>query len=772
MANAPSNHDDALRRPTCERAVFGATICLGAFLLFQIQPLISKILLPWFGGSPAVWTTCMMFFQLLLLGGYWYADRVRRISDYRRQALVHGILLLLACATLPISRAEQFRPLDSSRPIFRILACLGTTVGATYFVLAATGPLVQSWHARAAPQRSPYRLYALSNLGSLAALVTYPVLFEPFTSMRTQSQLWSLGFVVYAAMMALLMRQVAWQVGRTAGSSARIGSGDGCVEFASRQHTDAPDPAADRGVNDAHGSIKLDDASSTEPLTWKSGCAWFLWPALASVTLLAVTHQICQNIAVIPFLWIAPLCLYLLSFVLCFDSDRWYVPRFYGVAAACSLIWIAKLLLAHHFNESAWYFEPESMRRLAQNQLVQIASYLVLLFCLSMVAHGEVVRARPQAGQLTRFYLAISAGGAWGGILVSLICPLLFSDFAELNVLLALSLPLTFMVILRDARDRWFSRPAVRRAFVGLSLVTCVMMFGSQVYATRNPALARVRSFFGVMTVTSTRRSDSDAPVRRLYSGAPMHGGATLHGYQDLSPARSRDATTYYGLETGVGLALRRFPARTGRRVGIVGLGIGTLATYGRPGDVLRFYELNPDVERLARSYFLYLEQSQAQVDVALGDGRLLLALEPPQQYDMLVIDAFTGDTIPTHLLTREAFAIYLEKQLRPDGLLAVHVSNRYLDLTPPVARLAAEFRWPVRLVHNSDGPGMVFASDWLLITRNAAFWQDEEVARAAKPVAEARDFPLWTDGYNNLFQLLLRGKPRRPEFDVQPRLP
>ena len=703
------------------------TIFVGAFLLFQVQPLISKMILPWFGGSPAVWTTCMLFFQTALLLGYCYADRLVHVQRSRWRLGIHLALLIVAVCLLPITRAESFQPADSSHPTWKILVLLGCSVGLPYLAVSTTGPLVQVWFAAAYPDRSPYRLYALSNVGSLAALLSYPVLVEPFFSTRTQGYIWSAMFLVYAAMTGWLAFSI-WNNESTG------------EKLASKPSDERQD---------------VDDERAT--VQWMRVTGWFLWPAFASMMLLAVTNQLCQNVAVIPFLWIAPLSLYLISFIICFDNPRWYVGRWYGLGAALSILLVSNLLLSQHIRNPNIHLPLDAI---ATNVLVQIVSYLAVLFFVCMVCHGEVVRQRPPAKYLTSFYLVIAAGGAIGGMFVTLACPKLFSSYFELNLGLVIGFVSAATVALRDA---WPVLRTIYRVVVAIAVpVGFVIVLVAQWFSLDKYWLVMERNFYGVMTIEENYASEGD--LRHgymLYSGSEMHRSVTMHGYQLLSREGRRQPTMYYLPDSGIGVTLRHFPRRTNRRVGIIGLGAGTIATYGEPGDEYVFYEINPVVEKFADLHFSFLRDSKADVEVVSGDGRLMLANQPSQKFDVLVLDAFSGDAIPAHLLTREAFELYVDEHLKEDGVLAVHVSNRYLDLTPVIARLAEEFEMPCVLIRNQAREMHLYesVSDWLLLTRNQLFLELPAVREAANHVASEPTFPLWTDQYNNLFRLLWRGR-------------
>ncbi|MEX2188265.1 MAG: fused MFS/spermidine synthase [Pirellulales bacterium] len=709
------------QRLRCLVACYAVAIFAGAFLVFQVQPVIGRAILPWYGGSPAVWTTCMLFFQVVLLLGYLYAHVLSRLADARWQAVIHLSLIVAALAALPILPDASWKPRGGGDPTVPILALLAVHVGLPYFLLSATGPLMQAWFSRAVPGRSPYRLYALSNVGSLLALLTYPVVVEPALTVREQTVVWSLGFCFFALVGGYLAARL-WR------------------------------PEMSRG---AGGSIDEHDASSAvhsgdESPTWGRRTSWLLLPAFASVMLLATTNHVCQDVAVIPFLWVAPLALYLLSFILCFDSERWYVRRRWAALAVAAVLAIS---LMRQFGAT-------------NHLMLEIGVYFAALLAVAMICHGELVRRKPAARYLTEFYLMCSAGGALGGVLVAVVCPLVFSTFAELHVGLILAYVLAAAVFWSDA-SAGKSLPATRMAVVcGVVLVVGLVAAARvQVASMRSGKLASMRSFYGVVHVDDVDEDDDggdDGGGGRR--GRVMFHGRVAHGFQFKSPERRRP-TMYYDEQSGVGVALRRFPGAGGTsdnpgrqrpiRVGVIGLGVGVVAAYAEPGDTYRFYEINPDVETLARRYFTFLADCRGDVEVVLGDARRSMEEEPPQHYDVLVLDAFSGDAIPTHLLTREAFAVY-RRHLAPGGAIAAHISNRHVDLAPVLANAAEAFAWQTIEVNAKTDPARAAtASQWMLLTDNARFLADPIVQAAAGKLGQYADVRMWTDEYSNLLPLL-----------------
>jgi SAM-dependent methyltransferase len=635
--------------------LFAVTVLSSAFLIFQVQPLVSKYILPWFGGTPAVWSACLLFFQVTLFCGYAYAHFLTEHCSPRRQVLVHGIVLGLALLLLPIAPDAAWKPTGHEAPLPRILGLLAVCVGLPYFALSATGPLLQRWYSLALPGRSPYRLYALSNVGSLAGLLSYPFLVEPTWDAATQAAGWSWAFGAYAVLAVI------------------------CGLTLPR--------------HDARRPTEVSSDTSTPAFVDRA--VWFGLAAMASILLLATTNQVCTDVAVMPFLWVLPLTLYLVSFILCFDGDGWYPRRTYLVAGAAGVACVCVMM---------FHWETASLT-------AQVVVYFAALFFGCMVCHGELARLRPAPRHLTGYYLAMSAGGACGGILTALVAPLAFSRYLELHIGLFGAVAIVLVVL---ARDRAWTAGWRRPAMVWSVMLVGVVFLARTLRAHAGEVIAGEidvsRNFYGVLKVA---RIDQDEPARA--STVLVHGHI-LHGRQFTGPGRARIPTAYYGEQTAAGLLLAGHSTSQRRlRVGVVGLGVGTLAVYGRPGDVYRCYEINPDVIRVAERHFTYLRDSAAKIEIVTGDARLSLEREPEQNFDVLILDAFSSDAIPTHLLTREAFAIYA-RHLAPGGCVAAHISNRHFDLKPVLAGIATERGWNVaaHLSHDVPERGQT-AAEWIL---------------------------------------------------------
>lgn len=794
--------------PTALRLLLAATVFLSAFLLFLVQPLIARQILPWFGGGSGVWSACMVFFQTVLLAGYAYADLGTRRLAPRPAAGLHVLLLLAALLTLPVLADPAWQPQGGEPPAWRIVALLAATVGLPYFLLASTGPLLQAWYARALPAAGVYRLYALSNAGSLLALLAYPTALEPWLTLTQQAWVWSAAFLVFA----LLCAASAWYTrDGTAEAAVAQGTEPGLAadQPAALTADGATHPAGDAG----HAPRAHDAARDAAPPGWRSLLLWLLLSGLGVLLLLSITHHLTQNVASTPFLWLAPLALYLLSFILTFDArdsrGGWYRRGLFAPLLMLALPAMAWGLVTEH-------------GVLPFRQAVPL--YLAGLFVACMFCHGELVARRPAPRHLTRFYLMVSLGGALGGLFVGIIAPQVFPAYYELPIglglcallltgLMARRLPMLGWVIAAGTVLVWLPfalllagesdllgwplpappledgarplGPLLALGLVGLAglgllramghglgmssgLVACVLtahfVLGYE-DLLRDGTLEMKRNFYGTLRVTMAGVPHEDAQLntelRRLVHGVIMHGE------QFVSPHWRTLPTSYYGTGSGSVRALRALLARhraqantpagserPGIRVGVIGLGVGTLAAYGLPGDVMRFYELNPQVIDVAQRLFWYLSDSAAQIDLVAGDARLSLQAEDPQGYDLIVVDAFSSDAIPTHLLTREALQVYL-RHLRPDGIVAFHVTNRYLNLPPVIELLARDAGLQLRRVIDDPHEAVLSYTDHVLLSRDAAVLAHEafeDLDEAIEPIPGLR---LWTDHHSPLLRIL-----------------
>jgi hypothetical protein len=807
---------------------FAFTIFISAFLLFQVQPLISKFILPWFGGSPAVWTTCMLFFQSLLFAGYAYAHFSVKWLAPSRQALVHVVLLVAALGVaLPsIAPSAYWKPSDSDYPTWRIMALLTMNVGLPYFMLSSTGPLMQAWFARSFPGRSPYRLYALSNVGSLLALISYPFLVEPALDSYRQSSSWSWGFAAFVVLCGFVAIYM-WNLGKSKAN----------------------------GEQPAHGDKAPATAGPAARPAWYHPLLWIVLPAFASMMFLATTNHVCLDVSPSPFLWVVPLSLYLLSFIIAFDHERWYVRPFFAIAGllflylapatpdfktkfgdeksptVVTLLNSTKMALEWWHNGSQtdddqnaaatpagktkvappkpYKFEPEV------DYLGEIVIHFTALFCVCMICHGELVRIRPAPRYLTSFYLMISAGGALGGLFVSLVAPRVFNTYYEWNLGIFGGVILTAVTFLLSTGifQHFDDVAGPSTAQHGWSLVRWLVMLlafavpwlvlsgvawsdlakmlkpaeddANEDADTRDIVIARARNFYGAVRIEERHVKDEQTK-QMVPQSRTLYNGRIIHGLQYLDEDEMLP-TTYYSRDSGVGRAIGFFRGSSpAMRVGAVGLGTGTLAAYcTEPGYYFRFYEINPRVEQLSNEFFTYRKNAKGKVDVVLGDARLSLereAEEGSQHFDVLVLDAFAGDAIPTHLLTREAMEIYLKHVDIGHGVIAVHISNRYLDLVPVVRGLTEAFKLGSIRIHTSGEGHGAYSSEWICVTNNPDFlntyrgddeydgksWpsfmfyadREETNSDAHAAFETVRSWPrsiLWTDSHSNLFDILLR---------------
>jgi hypothetical protein len=678
---------------------FYAVVALSAFLLFLVQPLIAKQILPWFGGSSAVWTTCMLFFQAALLLGYAYADVTPRALGPRNQPRVHIVVALLCLIVLPILAPEALKPSGSEEPITRILALLAVTIGLPYLLLSTTSPLIQSYFARLNPGKNPYRLFALSNAASLAALVAYPTLIEPFVGVRAQAYGWSIAFAAYV----LLLAALAWRVSKS-------------------------DTPIVRDSTEPIGDIEAHVADTSSPSAFTQ-LRWIALSAAGSMLLLAVSNHITQNVASVPLLWVLPLTLYLLTFILTFDGTGWYKRQYYLGPFIVLVIGMCYLLV-----DKTYQFDL----------VVQTSVFCVGLFVVCMVCHGELVEAKPAPRHLTRFYLLISVGGALGALIVSVVAPLMFPTFLETPVALFVA-ALLFVPIAK----------AVNWLLPWFAVALAIGVAGTGAYFWKlehDNSLEVTRNFYGVMKIKQYDEPGSENHLLRMVHGAILHGEQYTHEKWRLEP------TTYYTPTSGFGRAVnnQRLQApRTanGIRIGMIGLGVGTVAAYCREIDKCRIYEINAEVERLARKHFTYLADSPAKPEVIIGDARLSLEREAPNQFNVLAVDAFSGDSIPMHLITDEAVRVFM-KQVSSGGILAYHVSNRFLNLPPVLAEIAAAEKLVGVVVEDpaQSNNALHSSSTWVLLARDAKVFEGIE---ESKPLERIPGGPFWTDDFNNLLSVL-----------------
>jgi SAM-dependent methyltransferase len=748
------------------------TILLSSFLLFLVQPILAKQILPWFGGSAGVWTICLVFFQLVLLLGYTYAHWLGRSRVGSRQFELHIALLFISCLTLPIIPGSFWKPDHGAAPALQILGLLCATVGLPYLMLASTAPLLQRWLSgvpeSTGERRSIYRLFALSNLGSLLGLLSYPFAIEPFATVRTQARVWSCAYALFVGCSIAY----AWRRRRRPHVPQRAEADDG------------------------------DKAGAVASPSVGQYVYWIACSTLGSTLLLSGTNQITQNVASVPLLWILPLSVYLFSFVVCFEgrSGRgWYERRYWLTPAMLATGAMAWALFADHGNLSIY---------------VALPVFAIGLFLGCVVCHGELARSKPDPAYLTHFYLCLAAGGALGGLLVGLAAPRVFNGYWEMPLALMCLAVLGVYACAQETRGGPRASWTANLSLAALATLLILLLLGALPAAQHlsTPSWAKIvegdaRWGCGALLIvaalllqryhlwralalaallctasfdwsyyrdlaTNTRFS-----VRNFYGAlrvieAPYHTGSIrrlrhgviLHGLQIMQVPDRDTPTTYYGVSSGIGRTIVTEQRSIGPlRIGSVGLGAGTLAAYGKPGELMRMYELNPAALDIARNQFAYLRESKAKLEHVLGDGRLSLEAEiaggafdnPDERFDVLSLDAFSGDAIPVHLLTAEAFATYV-RVTKPDGVIAFHLSNRYLNLPPVVEQIAraAGFR-AVLVADRPSASELTSASDWVLVTRNAKFLQQPEIAVHSSAIVPRSGLPLWTDQYTNLFQVL-----------------
>ena len=690
----PTSHPT---RATWDAWLYALTIFVSAFLLFQVQPMIAKMILPWFGGTSAVWSTCMLFFQMALLLGYVYAHWLHALPP-RRQAIVHCGLLLLSLAVLPVLPNAKWKPTDASDPSWPILGLLTVTIGLPYLALSTTSPLLQSWYARRAGA-VPYRLFALSNFASMLALLSYPLLIEPALTVKTQSWAWSAGYAVFAISCAT----AAWMAAR------------------------------------GHHSTENREVRITMPLgeapTLALRAIWIALAGCASTLLLAVTTFLTSDIAAIPFLWVLPLAVYLITFILCFESNR-----IYHRGVFCPLLVGALGCFA--------YFRSEASMNLSMP--TTIALLALSLFTCCMVCHGELARLKPHPSRLTGYYVMISIGGAIGGLFVGLVAPNLFNAYHEFPLSLILCAGLAAFLLFRD----WNSAGPVKfRTAAGLSLAVTVVAYAGWVIKVERVNVSGFkaigRNFYGQLRVNDWGKNSNPDAYREL-----LHGRIS-HGIQMRDPKLKQTPVAYFCEASGIGHAMRARLPNVSWKIGIIGLGAGALVPYGKQGDTIRIYEINPLVLDMARTWFTYLKDTPAKTEVALGDGRLVLEREASQQFDMLVMDAFSGDSVPVHLITEEAFTTYF-RHLKPGGILAVNISNRYLDLQPVMERAATAFGRKAVLFDYwaKDSEVLCDSSSWVAMV-DVNLLASSESLKSGKVLTQFTKFRRWTDDFSNMLSIL-----------------
>ena len=699
-----------LRKSVVERRTgmhrYSIVVFLGAFLLFQVQPLVARVLLPWFGGTASVWNTCMMFFQVALVLGYLYAHGLRIFLTPARSWMVHSVVLLLALLTLPVLPSDSHQPQGEGSPSGEIVRVLTLSVGLPFFVLATTGPLIQTWQSVSGSgssdqqkSHSPYRLYALSNTGSLLALLSYPFCFETFFRIQTQSTIWTVLFVLFVAICIFS----GWQL---------------------------------RNVDSWHVNQGPSSGTAKQKIRAWQPVLWLVLSMIPSMMLLATTNLMCAEIASVPLLWILPLAIYLCSFIICFEFAAYYrrsvfVPLlFLGVIAGLVIALV-------NANASA---------------ALQIALPCFSLFACCMSCHGELEKLKPHASRLTLFYLFVSVGGSLGGIFVVLIAPRLFAGFAEFQIGLIASLLMGLSIVCWSSSLSRVKKYAIGFAGIVVGGITTASLIATLDSHNLDGVLFAGRNEYGIYSVKEFRD-------RRIFIS-----GTIDHGSQIFRPQPSLKPHSYYADGSGFSVCVKvqrdlagsETPARDGIRVGVLGLGIGSMLSWAEPQDSFVFYEINPQVETIAREWFTFLPSFDQQSEVIIGDGRIELENElaagNSRQFDVLAIDAFSSDSIPIHLLTEECFQVY-QQHLKQDGILLFHVSNRFIDLKPVLFRMADWNQLQATYIYHSESPGHS-GSHWVLVCREAVA-QHDLIKSAAVDYVSTTDVAHWTDDFASVTPLI-----------------
>lgn len=692
--------------------LFAITIFIGSFLLFQVQPVIGKYILPWFGGTSFVWITSLLFFQTLLLGGYFYAFILSKLP-IKLQVVIHCLLILITFYLLlisfhtrpsPITPGLWEKPQTSLPAVTQVLSILLISVGLPYFLLATTSTLLQKWFSSFSQSKSPYSLYAISNVGSLLGLISYPFFVEPLLTLKDQGTFWSVSFLGVCVLLFLCsMYALFLQVNEVTNKQASVFS-----------HT-----------------------------TSKQIALWFIFPAVSSMMLLAATNQMTQAIAPIPFLWLLPLCLYLVSFIICFSKRNYYKRILYSSIFLASSVIILAILIQSIVVSVFW----------------QLIIYTFFLFSAFMLCHGELYAKRPHNQQLNMFYLLISLGSVFGALIVAIIAPLYFIGlYWELYLAIYATALIAGLILITTYSSiplftKLFASNKEKNIFIvviisGFFLVISLMSYGAQ----KENSLGIWRNFYATLRVTQRKTPQGTLTC--------LLNGKIIHGCQFKEKNLQQIPLTYFGKDSGVMLAIQSLRKKDKNlRIGIIGLGVGTIAAYGKKEDKITFYELNPQDITIARTQFSYLSHSPAVISVIPGDGRLSLqeqmAQKGPLKYNLFVIDAFNDDAIPVHLLTKEAFDLYRKNIVPNDSIIAVHISTTYVNLSPVIKVLAHQFHMSAAIITTpSKGPDLA-VSRWALLTNNPELLQTNEIKSSQQDMTKIKDVQLWTDNYSNLFQLL-----------------
>lgn len=679
------------------KALFLSTILLGSFLLFQIQPLIGKIITPFFGGSAAVWTSCMFFFQTFLLVGYLYSHAITKLT-ISKQATIHCTLTLCCLLFLPISVELFHLTASNESPITDILATLFFAIGIPYLLLSTSVPMLQKWDSLLNQKESStnYYFYAFSNVGALLGLLSYPFIFEPQLSISTQKTIWSISFLSYSAFVLYISFLVIKR---------------------------------SKGVQLADSEKK---SKTSLPLLKQ-----LYWLALSStgvILLLTITNATTQNIPPVPFLWVLPLVIYLATYIFSFSRKnfyhRWMTASFFVLSSICTAI-------LYHTNAIFDIY-------------TQLVIYSITLATGCMICHGELAKSSPKEEHLTKYYLNISLGGFLGGLFVSVISPIAFNEFLEFPIGILLTMSLLLMGSIRTSyQESLFSIIRAKQLALFFGIVSFVGMFSYLNTSYKKFDVLTSRNFYGTLSVKDIEVEG--IKERRLVDGM------TSHGAQSLDPEIKHLPIAYFSHKSGIGIVLTELKKSANLNMGVIGLGTGTLSAYGEQGDNIEFFELNPNVVRVAKNYFTYLSDSKANITITLGDGRLSLTKRPEDSplFNVLVIDAFSSDTIPKHLLTLESFQLYWQN-LSKDGVLALHISNNYIDLLPVVKAAASKMGMQLMYFSQSNSAEDGTSADWMIMTNNQSLISNRVLANKSndKSIEKAKEI-IWTDSFSSLLHVV-----------------
>lgn len=717
-------HSNPNRIPLHIYISFSISIFMGAFLLFQVQPVISKYILPWFGGASAVWITAMLFFQTLLLLGYFYVFLIS-LFPLKKQTIIHSIILILASlavfyalnnSQIPILPGMNSRLNENYPPVIQVLWILLLGTGITYFILSTTSILLQKWFGTTHQGKSPYFFYSLSNVASLLALISYPFLVEPIIQLKTQGLIWSIGFIIYSFFLLICCIQIFYSASKSRSN----------LKLNSSEENKA-------GKNNINNIINIDT---------KRKLLWILLPALSSLMLLSTTNLMTQSITPVPFLWILPLSIYLISFIISFGSSKWYLRNLF---AYTSLI-LGVFSLVFTFGNMPSF-------------TIGITIYSLMLFSVCMICHGELYNLRPKSSHLDLYYLYSAFGSVLSGLLVGIIAPLFFKGIWEIYIGFYLTFLLTVWVFLHYKNSFIYRRSRLffisdKEIFIFASIaypLTIILTSAALNLLSGNNLLTLKtwRNFYGVLSVKQNTRSNTNVLIY----------GNIIHGSQFLDSNRYKP-TTYYGDRSGIGLTFLNAPQLHRKiNMAVIGLGAGTLAAFGKKGDTITFFEINPLVRDIAYNNFTYLKDSQASINVVMGDGRLSLEKEIAQnkpKYDIIVIDAFSDDSIPLHLLTKEAFAVYLERLNRGKGIIAFNISNKFIDLKPILMQQVSLYGLEYASFFGGHSDKFNTISEWSLLTDDRQLFKNPALAKAMEKNSQTtKRINLWTDNYSNLFQIL-----------------